>query len=100
MHAALTFAPLHLPLSLSPSGGQQREIIISKSDTKVLITDYSPMKDYTVSVLSVSGGEQSRPLQGRHKGAFIHSYFCSVAVLKCVPPIVPLLSIMLYSALF
>uniref|UniRef100_A0AAQ4S0R7 Collagen, type XIV, alpha 1a n=2 Tax=Gasterosteus aculeatus aculeatus TaxID=481459 RepID=A0AAQ4S0R7_GASAC len=48
-------------------GGQQREIIISKSDTKVLITDYSPMKDYTVSVLSVSGGEQSRPLQGRHK---------------------------------
>ncbi|XP_068425396.1 collagen alpha-1(XIV) chain isoform X1 [Clinocottus analis] len=49
------------------TGGQQREIIISKSDTKVLITDYSASKEYTVSVISVSGSEQSRPLQGRHK---------------------------------
>uniref|UniRef100_A0A671W3N6 Collagen type XIV alpha 1 chain n=1 Tax=Sparus aurata TaxID=8175 RepID=A0A671W3N6_SPAAU len=48
-------------------GGQQREIIVSKSDTKVLITDYNPSKDYTVSVIAVSGSEQSRPLQGRHK---------------------------------
>uniref|UniRef100_A0A8C2XBB3 Collagen type XIV alpha 1 chain n=1 Tax=Cyclopterus lumpus TaxID=8103 RepID=A0A8C2XBB3_CYCLU len=54
------------------TGGQQREIIISKSDTKVLITDYSPSKDYTASVISVSGSEQSSPLQGRHKGAFMH----------------------------
>lgn len=54
------------------SGGQQREIIVSKSDTKVLITDYNPSKDYTVSVISVSGTEQSRPLQGRHKGGLIH----------------------------
>ncbi|XP_062421387.1 collagen alpha-1(XIV) chain-like [Pungitius pungitius] len=57
----------YLFLYNSTRGGQQREIIISKSDTKVLITDYSPLKDYTVSVLSVSGGEQSRPLQGRHR---------------------------------
>lgn len=64
------------------SGGQQREIIVSKSDTKVLITDYNPSKDYTVSVIAVSGSEQSRPLQGRHKGAFMQLTFFVVA---CVP---------------
>ncbi|KAF3691727.1 Collagen alpha-1(XIV) chain Undulin Precursor [Channa argus] len=48
-------------------GGQQKEIIVSKSDTKVLITDYNPSKDYTVSVIAVTGSEQSRPLQGRYK---------------------------------
>uniref|UniRef100_UPI0037E884CC collagen alpha-1(XIV) chain isoform X2 n=2 Tax=Semicossyphus pulcher TaxID=241346 RepID=UPI0037E884CC len=57
----------YLFLYNSIPGGQQKEIIISKSDTKVLITDYNPSKDYTVSVISVSGSEQSRPLQGRHK---------------------------------
>ncbi|XP_032374920.1 collagen alpha-1(XIV) chain isoform X1 [Etheostoma spectabile] len=57
----------YLFLYNSTPGGQQREIIISKSDSKVLITDYNPSKDYTVSVISVSGSEQSRPLQGRHK---------------------------------
>uniref|UniRef100_A0A3B5BAD1 Collagen type XIV alpha 1 chain n=1 Tax=Stegastes partitus TaxID=144197 RepID=A0A3B5BAD1_9TELE len=58
----------YLFLYNSIPGGQQREIIISKSDTKVLITDYSPSKEYTFSVIAVSGSEQSRPLQGRYKG--------------------------------
>ncbi|KAG7475312.1 collagen alpha-1(XIV) chain isoform X1 [Solea senegalensis] len=57
----------YLFLYNSIPGGQQREIIVSKSDTKVLITDYNPSKDYTVGVIAVSGSEQSRPLQGRHK---------------------------------
>ncbi|XP_076592747.1 collagen alpha-1(XIV) chain isoform X1 [Chaetodon auriga] len=57
----------YLFLYNSIPGGQQREVIVSKSDTKVLITDYNPSKDYTVSVIAVSGIEQSRPLQGRHK---------------------------------
>uniref|UniRef100_A0A3Q3EL43 Collagen, type XIV, alpha 1a n=1 Tax=Labrus bergylta TaxID=56723 RepID=A0A3Q3EL43_9LABR len=57
----------YLFLYNSIPGGQQREIIVSKSDTKVVIKDYNPSKDYTVSVISVSGSEQSRPLQGRHK---------------------------------
>ncbi|XP_070822030.1 collagen alpha-1(XIV) chain isoform X1 [Chaetodon trifascialis] len=57
----------YLFLYNSIPGGQQREIIVSKSDTKVLITDYNPLKDYTVSIIAVSGIEQSRPLQGRHK---------------------------------
>uniref|UniRef100_A0A1A7ZHC7 Collagen, type XIV, alpha 1 n=1 Tax=Nothobranchius furzeri TaxID=105023 RepID=A0A1A7ZHC7_NOTFU len=48
-------------------GGQQKEIIVSKSDTKVLITDYKPSKDYVFSVIAVRGGEQSRPLQSRFK---------------------------------
>ncbi|XP_035765868.1 collagen alpha-1(XIV) chain [Neolamprologus brichardi] len=52
----------------STPGGQQREIIVSKSDTSVLITDYSPSKVYTFSVIAVSGNKQSRPLQGRFKG--------------------------------
>uniref|UniRef100_A0A3B4FAJ3 Collagen type XIV alpha 1 chain n=1 Tax=Pundamilia nyererei TaxID=303518 RepID=A0A3B4FAJ3_9CICH len=51
----------------STPGGQQREIIVSKSDTSVLITDYSPSKVYTFSVIAVSGNKQSRPLQGRFK---------------------------------
>ncbi|KAK2844342.1 hypothetical protein Q5P01_011001 [Channa striata] len=57
----------YLFLYNSIPGGQQKEIIVSKSDTKVLITDYNPSKDYTVSVIAVSGSEQSRPLQGRYK---------------------------------
>ncbi|XP_034552837.1 collagen alpha-1(XIV) chain isoform X1 [Notolabrus celidotus] len=57
----------YLFLYNSVPGGQQREIIVSKSDTKVVIKDYNPSKDYTVSVIAVSGSEQSRPLQGRHK---------------------------------
>ncbi|TMS10561.1 Collagen alpha-1(XIV) chain [Larimichthys crocea] len=57
----------YLFLYNSMPGGQQREIIASKSDTKVLITDYSPSKDYIVSVIAVRGNEQSRPLHGRHK---------------------------------
>ncbi|KAM6909847.1 collagen alpha-1(XIV) chain-like [Xenentodon cancila] len=48
-------------------GGQQREIILPKTDTKVLITDYSPSKDYTFGVMVVSGSKRSRPLQGRFK---------------------------------
>nr|XP_019946701.1 PREDICTED: collagen alpha-1(XIV) chain [Paralichthys olivaceus] len=57
----------YLFLYSSIPGGQQREIIASKSNSKVLITDYSPSKDYSVSVIAVSGSEQSRPLQGRFK---------------------------------
>ncbi|TKS81850.1 Collagen alpha-1(XIV) chain [Collichthys lucidus] len=57
----------YLFLYNSIPGGQQREIIASKSDTKVLITDYSPSKEYIVSVIAVRGNEQSRPLHGRHK---------------------------------
>lgn len=66
-----------LSSSLSLSGGQQREIIVSKSDTSVLITDYSPSKVYTLSVIAVSGNKQSRPLHGRFKGWFI-LYFCFI----------------------
>lgn len=72
--------------SLCLSGGQQREIIVSKSDTKVLIKDYNPSKDYTVSVIAVSGSEQSRPLQARHKGAFMHFTFlllCYCGTVMC-----------------
>ncbi|XP_068179735.1 collagen alpha-1(XIV) chain-like [Antennarius striatus] len=57
----------YLFLYNSIPGGQQREIIVSKSDNKVLIKDYKPSKDYIVSVIAVSGSEQSRPLQGRLK---------------------------------
>lgn len=77
---------LHLPLVSSLSGGQQREIIVSKSDTKVFITDYNPSKDYIVNVIAVSGSEQSRPLQGRHKGEFMYFivWFDPILLLYCV----------------
>ncbi|MED6252563.1 hypothetical protein ATANTOWER_013612, partial [Ataeniobius toweri] len=57
----------YLFLYNSLPGGQQKEIIVSKSDTKVLITDYNPSKDYIISVIAVRGREHSRPLQGRFK---------------------------------
>ncbi|XP_044215534.1 collagen alpha-1(XIV) chain isoform X1 [Thunnus albacares] len=57
----------YLFLYNSIPGGRQREIIVSKSDSKVLITDYNPSKDYIVSVIAVSSNQQSRPLKGRHK---------------------------------
>ncbi|XP_028280437.1 collagen alpha-1(XIV) chain [Parambassis ranga] len=56
----------YLFLYNSLPGGQQKEVIVSKSDTKVLITDYNPSKEYTFSVIAVSGAEQSRPLLGRY----------------------------------
>lgn len=58
----------YLFLYNSTPGGKQKEIVIPKSDTKVLITDYSASKDYTFSVTAVRGSEQSRPLQGKYKG--------------------------------
>lgn len=60
--SSASFSPFLCP------GGQQREIIVSKSDTKVLITDFNPSKDYIVRVIAVSGTTQSRPLHGRYKG--------------------------------
>ncbi|KAM4735746.1 collagen alpha-1(XIV) chain [Anableps anableps] len=57
----------YLFLYNSLPGGHQKEVIVSKSDTKVLIEDYNPSKDYIVSVIAVRGREQSRPLQGRFK---------------------------------
>ncbi|XP_024122784.1 collagen alpha-1(XIV) chain isoform X3 [Oryzias melastigma] len=57
----------YLFLYHSKPGGQQKEVSVPKSDAKVFITDYSPSKDYTVSVIAVRGSEQSRPLQGRFK---------------------------------
>lgn len=66
----------------SLSGGQQREIIVSKSDPKVLIKDYSPLKDYTVSVTAVSGRDQSRPLNGRYKGVLVYFTFCFMSKVR------------------
>ncbi|XP_061633704.1 collagen alpha-1(XIV) chain isoform X1 [Phyllopteryx taeniolatus] len=57
----------YLFLYKSVPGGHQREIITSKSDSKVLITDYDPSKDYVVRVIAVSGSTQSRALLGRFK---------------------------------
>uniref|UniRef100_A0A3B3X1D4 Collagen, type XIV, alpha 1a n=1 Tax=Poecilia mexicana TaxID=48701 RepID=A0A3B3X1D4_9TELE len=58
----------YLFLYNSLPGGQQKEVIVSKSDPKVLITDYNPSKDYIISVIAIRGREQSRPLRGRFKG--------------------------------
>ncbi|XP_077382117.1 collagen alpha-1(XIV) chain isoform X2 [Festucalex cinctus] len=57
----------YLFLYNSIPGGHQKEIVTSKSVSKVLITDYEPSKDYVVSVISVSGSTQSRALLGRFK---------------------------------
>ncbi|XP_059920806.1 collagen alpha-1(XIV) chain [Gadus macrocephalus] len=48
-------------------GGHPREIDVPKSESKVIITDYNPAKDYIVHVIAVKGSQQSKPLQGTHK---------------------------------
>ncbi|XP_053700196.1 collagen alpha-1(XIV) chain isoform X1 [Synchiropus splendidus] len=57
----------YLFLYNSLPGGQQKEVVVSKTDSKVLITDYDPSRDYVISITAVSGSEQSKPLQGRLK---------------------------------
>ncbi|CAL8355922.1 unnamed protein product [Arctogadus glacialis] len=54
-------------------GGHPREIDVPKSESKVIITDYNPAKDYIVHVIAVKGSQQSKPLQGTHKAEQTHS---------------------------
>ncbi|KAM9385496.1 collagen alpha-1(XIV) chain [Pholidichthys leucotaenia] len=48
-------------------GGEQEEVQVSKQEAKVVISDYSPSKEYSFKIIAVGGGKESRPLQAKHE---------------------------------
>uniref|UniRef100_A0A8C6UB04 Collagen type XIV alpha 1 chain n=1 Tax=Neogobius melanostomus TaxID=47308 RepID=A0A8C6UB04_9GOBI len=54
-------------LFIYSTSGNVQEIAVPKTEHRVIITDYSPSTDYSVSVIAVSGSLQSRPLQATYK---------------------------------
>lgn len=67
--------------------GERNELRIGKGQTKAIINDFNPTKEYTVKVIAVSGSQQSRALEGSFAGmesthsiitAFLHLLFTFV----------------------
>ncbi|KAG8004826.1 Collagen alpha-1(XIV) chain, partial [Nibea albiflora] len=48
-------------------GGEQTEVQVSKQETKLLIKDFDPSKEYNFKIIAVSGKQQSKPLQAKHE---------------------------------
>ncbi|TTF41799.1 Collagen alpha-1(XIV) chain [Bagarius yarrelli] len=44
--------------------GERTELRIKKGQSRAIINDFNPMKEYTVKVIAVSGSQQSRALEG------------------------------------
>lgn len=54
--------------------GERNELRVAKGQTKAIINDYNPTKEYAVKVIAVSGSQQSRALEGSFGGKeFTHS---------------------------
>lgn len=48
--------------------GEMNELQIGKGQTKAVINDFNPTKEYAVKVIAVSGSQQSRALEGSFAG--------------------------------
>ncbi|GAA6087691.1 collagen alpha-1(XIV) chain isoform X1 [Tachysurus ichikawai] len=48
----------------SEPDGERNELRVGKGQTKAIINDFNPTKEYTVKVIAVSGSQQSRALEG------------------------------------
>lgn len=48
--------------------GERNELRIAKGQTKAIINDFNPAKEYAVKVIAVSGSQQSRALAGSFTG--------------------------------
>lgn len=55
------------------SPGDERELIVSKSEPKAIIAGFDRSKEYSVKITAVRGAEQSKPLMGRYSGETLHS---------------------------
>lgn len=62
---------MHIFFILS-SGGKQKVVPISKQETKLLIEDFDPSKDYNFKIFAVKAGKESKPLQGKHEGTRLY----------------------------
>lgn len=51
--------------------GEMNELRIAKGQTKAIINDFNPTKEYAVKVIAVSGSQQSRALQGTFTGGIL-----------------------------
>ena len=80
-------------------GGKQNELRIPRGEAKVVITDFDPTKEYTVSVIALSGNQRSKALQGDYTGRRHHlrpfgmvASFCWIEIwlLKTVAPVLSL----------
>lgn len=63
-----TSAAQCLFFSYPGTGGEQKEVQVSKQEAKLLIEDFDPSKEYNFKIIAVSGGQQSKPLQAKHEG--------------------------------
>ncbi|KAI4876699.1 hypothetical protein NFI96_002790 [Prochilodus magdalenae] len=51
------------------SGGQEREVLVTKEEAKAVITNVDHSKEYAFKVITLSGGQQSKPLLGSYKAS-------------------------------
>lgn len=76
-----------MPFLIPLPGGKQHELRIPKGESKVVITDFDPTKEYTVSVIALSGNQQSKALHGDYTGRGHHlrlsgmvAFFCWIEI--------------------
>ncbi|KAF7653979.1 hypothetical protein LDENG_00076160 [Lucifuga dentata] len=51
--------------STRPAGGAPTEVQVSKHDTKLLIENFDPSKEYNFKIIAVNGAQESKPLQAK-----------------------------------
>lgn len=56
-------------LLYSTDSGDERELIVSKSEPKAVITGFDRRKEYSVKITAVRGAAQSKALLGRYTGS-------------------------------
>lgn len=63
------------------SGGFERELSVSKNESKAIIQGFDPSKEITVRITAVRGTEQSKPLMAIYTGELsLHHRLLSVSV--------------------
>lgn len=60
--------------------GERNELRIAKGQTKAIINDFNPKKEYAVKVIAVSGSQQSRALAGSFAGMRLTVLACTVCL--------------------
>lgn len=48
--------------------GDERELLVSKSEPKAVVEGFDRSKEYSVKITAVRGAEQSKALLGRYTG--------------------------------
>ncbi|ROI15268.1 Collagen alpha-1(XIV) chain [Anabarilius grahami] len=67
-------------LAYSTDSGDERELIVSKSEPKAVIAGFDRRKEYSVKITAVRGTERSKALLGRYSGSESGSEVSDVGV--------------------